>query len=32
MDLMQLQRIETFVFQHQDHKILVEVGLKNSSD
>jgi flagellar motor switch protein FliN len=32
MNLMQLQRIEKFGFQHQDHQILVEVGLKHSID
>lgn len=32
MDLMRLQRIETFGFQHQGHRILVEVGLKHQKD
>lgn len=32
MDLLKLERIEKIGFQYQDHKILVEVGLKPASD
>ena len=32
MDLLNLQRIEKIGFQYEDHKILVEVGLRHSKD
>jgi len=32
MDLLNLQRVEKFGFYHQDHDILVEVGLKPSNE